>query len=87
LLRAIATLNNSASPSAAPAAPPAVPAVEPAPSAAAPIEAAGERRQVTVMFSDLVGSTALSARMDLEDLREVIAAYQKRVDAKRFRMR
>ena len=32
-----------------------------------------ERRQVTVMFSDLVGSTALSARMDPEDLREVIS--------------
>ena len=29
------------------------------------------------MFSDLVGSTALSARMDPEDLREVISAYQK----------
>ena len=37
---------------------------------------AAERRQVTVMFSDLVGSTALSARLDLEDLREVISAYQ-----------
>ena len=36
-----------------------------------------ERRQVTVMFSDFVGSTALSARMDPEDLREVISAYQK----------
>jgi class 3 adenylate cyclase len=36
-----------------------------------------ERRQVTVMFSDLVGSTALSARIDPEDLREVISAYQK----------
>ena len=36
-----------------------------------------ERRQVTVMFSDLVGSTALSTRMDPEDLREVIAAYQR----------
>src|SRR5271154_3157453 len=36
-----------------------------------------ERRQVTVMFSDLVGSTALSARMDPEHLREVISAYQK----------
>ena len=35
-----------------------------------------ERRQVTVMFSDLVGSTA-AARMDPEDLREVISAYQK----------
>ena len=36
-----------------------------------------ERRQVTVMFTDLVGSTALSARIDPEDLREVISAYQK----------
>jgi len=45
-----------------------------------------ERRQVTVMFSDLVGSTALSARMDPEDLREVISAYQKCVaeTARRF---
>ena len=46
-----------------------------------PLTAAGEtsaeRRQVTVMFSDLVFSTALSARMDPEDLREVISAYQK----------
>src|SRR5262249_28499200 len=32
-----------------------------------------ERRQITVMFSDLVGSTALSARMDPEDLREIIS--------------
>ena len=32
---------------------------------------------MTVLFSDLVGSTALSARMDPEDLREVISAYQK----------
>src|SRR6476660_7887125 len=44
------------------------------PPASAKVDAA-ERRQVTVMFSDLVGSTALSARMDPEDLREVIAAY------------
>ncbi|MBR0926440.1 AAA family ATPase [Bradyrhizobium diazoefficiens] len=35
-----------------------------------------ERRQVTVMFSDLVGSTSLSTRMDPEDLRDVISAYQ-----------
>ena len=40
---------------------------------------AAERRQVTVMFSDLVGSMALSAHMDPEDLREVISAYQKSV--------
>ena len=42
-----------------------------------PAHDTAERRQVTVMFSDLVGSTALSARMDPEDLREVISAYQK----------
>jgi len=36
-----------------------------------------ERRQVTVLFSDLVGSTALAGRIDPEDLREVISAYQK----------
>jgi class 3 adenylate cyclase len=50
-----------------------------APPAAAPIapQDTAERRQVTVMFSDLVGSTALSARIDPEDLREVISVYQK----------
>ncbi len=41
-----------------------------------PIDAA-ERRHVTVMFSDLVGSTALSARLDPEDLREILAVYHK----------
>jgi class 3 adenylate cyclase/predicted ATPase len=44
---------------------------------APPAADAAERRQVTVMFSDLVGSTALSTRMDPEDLRELISAYQK----------
>ncbi len=44
-----------------------------------PAQDTAERRQVTVMFADLVGSTALSARMDPEDLREVISSYQKRV--------
>ena len=34
-----------------------------------------ERRQLTVMFCDLVGSTALSTRLDPEDLREIISAY------------
>jgi len=38
-----------------------------------------ERRQLTVMFCDLVGSTALSAHLDPEDLREVIAAYHRSV--------
>jgi class 3 adenylate cyclase len=38
-----------------------------------------ERRQLTVMFCDLVGSTPLSARLDPEDLREVISAYHRAV--------
>src|SRR5712692_1976132 len=37
---------------------------------------AGERRQLTVMFCDLVGSTALSTQLDPEELREVVQAYQ-----------
>ena len=56
---------------AAPATPQPAPVTEPK------SQDTAERRQVTVMFSDLVGSTALSARMDPEDLREVISAYQK----------
>jgi class 3 adenylate cyclase len=40
--------------------------------------ASAERRQLTVMFCDLVGSTALSARLDPEDLRGIIAAYHHR---------
>ncbi len=38
--------------------------------------AAAERRQLTVMFCDLADSTALSARLDPEDMRDVIRAYQ-----------
>ena len=41
-----------------------------------PVAYAAERRQLTVLFSDLAGSTALSARLDPEDMREVIRAYQ-----------
>ncbi len=64
MLRAIAELRGIA-----PAEPPAV---------AQPLaEDTAERRQVTVMFCDLVGSTALSARLDPEDVREIISAYQK----------
>jgi class 3 adenylate cyclase len=75
LLREIANLDKTAaaspsSPSVT-APPVATPPVEPRP------EITGERRHVTVMFCDLVGSTALSARMDPEDLREVISGYQK----------
>ncbi len=40
------------------------------------LERQAERRQVTVMFCDLVGSTALSARLDPEDLGEIIRSYQ-----------
>ena len=69
LLRAIANLEGVET--GAPAAP------APAPSARPRAGESAERRQVTVMFADLVGSTALSARMDPEDLREVISAYQK----------
>jgi predicted ATPase/class 3 adenylate cyclase len=38
---------------------------------------AAERRQLTLMFADLVGSTALSAKLDPEDLRSVIGAYHR----------
>src|SRR5450755_809943 len=72
LLEAIAALRGDTggnAPSADVATTPSVPSVSP--------EDSAERRQVTVMFSDLVGSTALSARMDPEDLREIISAYQK----------
>jgi class 3 adenylate cyclase len=65
MLRAIAELAGSTPGSPQPAATP-----EPKPRDVA------ERRQVTVMFCDLVGSTGLAASMDPEDLREVISAYQ-----------
>src|SRR6266702_2958660 len=73
ILRAIAELPAAAAPAET--------ATEPAPRDEA------ERRQLTVMFADLVGSTALSARMDPEDLREVISAYQRCVaeTVRRFR--
>jgi class 3 adenylate cyclase/tetratricopeptide (TPR) repeat protein len=69
LLDAIAVLGAYASAKA--------PTAEAAPTLPNPAQATAERRQVTVMFSDLVGSTALSARMDPEDLREVISNYQR----------
>jgi class 3 adenylate cyclase len=72
LLEAIAALSNDAS-----GKPHSVDAATTSSAPSAHPEDRAERRQVTVMFSDLVGSTALSARMDPEDLREVISAYQK----------
>ncbi|HVH74903.1 MAG TPA: AAA family ATPase [Stellaceae bacterium] len=50
-------------------------AVPPAPRPPADV-AAAERRQVTILFCDVVGSTELATRLDPEDLREVIGAYQ-----------
>jgi class 3 adenylate cyclase len=62
------------------------PAPQPAPAAAQPTRVApspvvpptpdAERRQLTVLFCDLVDSTTLSGRLDPEDLREVVRAYQ-----------
>jgi len=43
----------------------------------APPVSAAERRQLTVMFCDLVGSTALSTRLDPEDLRRIVGAYHR----------
>ena len=55
------------------------PAAEASPAPAPALETIGEaeRRQLTVMFCDLVGLTALSVRFDPEDLRDVIGAYQR----------
>jgi class 3 adenylate cyclase/tetratricopeptide (TPR) repeat protein len=57
----------------------AIAALQPSSSASRSIPLEGsvaERRQLTVMFCDLVGSTALAEGMDLEEYREVLAAYQ-----------
>jgi class 3 adenylate cyclase/tetratricopeptide (TPR) repeat protein len=67
LLAAIAALRGDASQAAA----------ETSPSPALDTARDAERRQLTVMFCDLVGSTALSARFDPEDLREIIGAYHR----------
>ena len=78
LLRAIAAMQTSpvaglpqSTPVEAAGAPPSLtmPAARPEP----------ERRQLTVMFCDLVGSTALSARLDPEEMREILRAYQNAV--------
>jgi class 3 adenylate cyclase len=69
LLDAIAALDQGRAPACA----------EPIAVAARPLEA--ERRQLTVLFCDLIGSTELSARLDPEEMREVIRAYQTAVAA------
>ena len=47
----------------------------------ASVVAVGERRQLTVMFVDLLGFTELSVRLDPEELREVLRVYQQAVAA------
>jgi len=77
MLRAIAQLGNAP---AAPAPGPVMAATSPTSAAAspptsAPAEAAGERRYLTVMFCDLVGSTGISAQLDAEEWRDLVGAY------------
>ena len=66
MLRAIAALRGGAAENIA----------QPVPTSA-PIPGEAERRQLTVMFCDLVGSTLLSTRFDPEDLREIVGAYHR----------
>src|SRR3954447_21417385 len=75
LLDAIAALRSKAMPAEAPApvSPPVPPDLTGLPDAS---ETTAERRPLSVMFCDLIGSTALSARLDPEDLREIIRGYQ-----------
>jgi class 3 adenylate cyclase len=75
LLDAIAALRaeggvKAPSPAAAPAGQSATP-----PSAAPVAQTAGERRYLTVLFCDLVGSTSISARLDAEEWRDLVGAY------------
>ena len=69
LLNAIAALGDPA-PAATPA------AVDPISQAVTAAPSGGERRQLTVMFCDLVGSTALSEKLDPEELRSLLHAYR-----------
>jgi class 3 adenylate cyclase len=71
---------SSAPPTTSPVPPPATPEVSPAQSETAPIvppRPEAERRQLTVMFCDLVDSTRLSSQLDPEEYREVVRAYQR----------
>jgi class 3 adenylate cyclase len=69
LLKAIAAFADVDAPAAAGS-------IETNVAASPPAEMQAERRQLTVMFCDLVGSTELSTRLDPEELREVIRVYQ-----------
>jgi len=65
LLRAVARLGTSEQPPASPEITPTAPRTD------------AERRQLTIMFCDLVGSTALSTRFDPEDMQEIVGAYHR----------
>jgi len=75
LLEAIAALRDNSKPATEPSA---KEEASPAKTSDAlrPVALEAERRQLTVVFCDLVGSTALSAQLDPEDMREVLRAYQ-----------
>ena len=88
ILRAIASLASAPAAEPAPLTPPAPSAPSSAPKQSlavgasgqsspplAPGEVAGERRYLTVMFCDLVGSTAISAQLDAEEWRDLVGAY------------
>jgi class 3 adenylate cyclase/predicted ATPase len=75
LLRAIAELHGAETPTLVPPVE-AIRATPVTPTPAASATTEGERRQLTVMFCDLVGSTVLSERLDPEELRAIIRAYQ-----------
>jgi class 3 adenylate cyclase/predicted negative regulator of RcsB-dependent stress response len=75
LLQAVAKLDGQGAAEAA-SEPPTASATAPQAPAAAPEPSAGERRQLTVMFCDLVGSTALSERLDPEELRALLHDYR-----------
>ena len=62
---------------AALSAPPAAAPVGTIPAAPEPAPCVAERRQLTVMFCDLVGSTSMSARLDPEDMRAIIGVYHR----------
>ena len=70
LLKAIASLGATAALGPAPAQPPTAQAIAPPTP-----ETAGERRHLTVMFCDLVGSTSISAQLDAEEWRDLVGAY------------
>ena len=71
ILDTIAAMREKANP------PPAPPAETPSPTPppATAYRDSAERRPITVMFCDLVGSTSMAAKLDAEDWREIVSAY------------